>query len=291
VEAAHRADVAVVVVGDKGGLTPECTSGEFRDSARLTLPGVQAALVEAIAATGTPVVLVLVTGRPYAIPQLVDAVPVVLQAWLPGAEGAPALAEVLFGDTNPSGKLPITFPRHVGQVPIYYAHRPSGARSFFYGPYTDESNEPLFPFGFGLSYTTFAFENLSVAPESVATDGTVQVALDVVNTGARAGDEVVQLYTRTDGASVTRPVQELRGFRRVHLAPGQRKRVLFTLPVELLAYYDAKMQLVVEPATLHVMVGNSSQNLPVRGVCTLAGATRVLDQRTHYVCAVEVISV
>ncbi len=116
------------MVGDKAGLVPGCTSGEFRDSARLTLPGVQAALLKAIVATGTPVVLVLVTGRPYAIPELVDAVPAVLQAWLPGAEGAPALAEVLFGEVNPGGKLPITFPRHVGQVPIYYAHRPSGAR-------------------------------------------------------------------------------------------------------------------------------------------------------------------
>ncbi len=288
VEAARQAEVAVVVVGDKAGLTPDCTSGEFRDSAHLTLPGVQAALVEAIVATGTPVVLVLVTGRPYAIPALVEAVPAVLQAWLPGAEGAPALAEALFGDANPGGKLPITFPRHVGQVPIFYAHRPSGMRSFFLGPYMDESNEPLFPFGFGLSYTTFAFENLSVTPARVAMDGVVQVAVEVVNTGDRAGDEVVQLYTRTDGASLTRPVKELRGFRRVHLAPGERKHVTFTLPVELLAYYDAAMQLVVEPATVQVMVGNSSQHLPVRDVCTLSGATRVLGQRTHYACQVEV---
>lgn len=288
VEAARRAEVAVVVVGDKSGLTPECTTGEFRDSARLTLPGVQAALVDAIAATGTPVVLVLVTGRPYAIPEQVDAAAAVLQAWLPGAEGAPALAEALFGEANPSGKLPITVPRHVGQVPIYYAHRPSGLRSFLYGPYTDESNEPLFPFGFGLSYTAFAFESLSITPESPATDGVVQVALDVVNTGERSGDEVVQLYTRTEGASVTRPVQELRGFQRVHLEPGERKRVTFTLPVELLAYYDAEMQLAVEPATVQVMVGNSSRNLPLRGVCTLSGEKRVLGARSHYTCAVEV---
>lgn len=288
VEAARQAEVAVVVVGDKAGLTPACTSGEFRDSARLTLPGVQSALVDAIVATGTPVVLLLVTGRPYAIPELVEATQAVLQAWLPGAEGAPALAEVLFGETNPSGKLPITFPRHVGQAPIYYAHRPSGARSFLYGPYTDESNEPLFPFGFGLSYTTFGFENFAVTPESVATDAAVQVALDVVNTGNRAGDEVVQLYTRTDGASVTRPVQELRGFRRVHLEPGERKRVTFTLPVELLAYYDAQMQLAVEPATVQIMVGSSSCDLPLRGVCTLSGAKRVLGLRTHFVCPVGV---
>lgn len=290
VAAARRAEVAVVVVGDKAGLIPECTSGEFRDSAHLTLPGVQQALVEAVLATGTPVVLVLITGRPYAIPALVESAPAVVQAWLPGAEGAPALAEVLFGDVNPSGKLPITFPRHVGQVPIFYGHRPSGAKSFFYGPYADESNEPLFPFGFGLSYTSFAFENLAVTPERVATDGSVQVTVDVVNTGARAGDEVVQLYTRTDGASVTRPVQELRGFQRVSLQPRERKTVVFDLAVEQLAYYDREMQLVVEPAMVQVMVGASSAHLPLTATFAITGARRIVGQRSHYFCAVDVKS-
>lgn len=288
IDAARKAEVAILIAGDKAGLTPECTSGEFRDSAHLTLPGVQQALVEAILATGTPVVLVLVTGRPYAIPQLVDATPAVVQAWLPGAEGATALAEVLFGEVNPSGKLPITFPRHVGQVPIFYAHRPSGAKSFFYGPYMDESNEPLFPFGFGLSYTEFAFENLVITPEHVATDGEVQVSVEVVNVGSRAGEEVVQLYTRTDGASVTRPVKELRGFKRVLLAPGERKRIVFTLPAELFAYYDAEMQLAVEPAAVQVMIGDSSQNLPLHGTWSLVGSKRLLGQRTHYFCSAEV---
>jgi beta-glucosidase len=288
VEAARKAEVAVVVVGDKAGLIPECTSGEFRDSAHLTLPGVQQALVEAMLATGTPVVLVLVTGRPYAIPALVDAAPAVVQAWLPGAEGAPALAEVLFGDVNPSGKLPITFPRHAGQVPIFYGHRPSGAKSFFYGPYTDESNEPLFPFGFGLSYTSFAFEHLVVTPNSVGADGEVQVSVEVVNTGDRAGDEVVQLYTRTDGASVTRPVKELRGFKHIQLEPGERARVTFTLPVERLAYYDAALHLAVEPARVQVMVGNSAQNLPLQGSFAVAGDKRTVGQRTAYFCEVEV---
>ena len=288
VEAARKAEAAIVVVGDKAGLIPECTSGEFRDSAHLTLPGVQQALVEAILATGTPVVLVLVTGRPYAIPQLVEATPAVIEAWLPGAEGAPALAEVLFGDVNPGGKLPITFPRHVGQVPLFYAHRPSGARSFFYGPYMDESNEPLFPFGFGLSYTQFAFENLVVTPSSAATDGELQISVEVMNVGARAGEEVVQLYTRLEGASVTRPVKELKGFKRVHLEAGERKRVRFTLPVELLAYYDAAMQLAVEPATVQVMVGNSSAHLPLCATVALTGDKCVLAQRQVYFCNADV---
>lgn len=288
IEAARKAEVAIVVVGDKAGLTPECTSGEFRDSAHLTLPGVQQQLVAAILATGTPVVLVLVTGRPYAIPHLVDATPAVVEAWLPGAEGAPALAEALFGDVNPGGKLPITFPRHVGQVPLFYAHRPSGARSFFYGPYMDESNQPLFPFGFGLSYTQFAFENLTVTPD-VTTDGEVQASVDVINTGERSGDEVVQLYTRTEGASVTRPVKELRGFKRVHLQPGERKRVIFTLPVELLAYYDTTMHLVVEPVEVHIMVGNSSAHLPLCRSVRLTGTKRLITQRAAYFCHAAVM--
>jgi len=291
IAAARKADVAVVVVGDKSGLTPECTSGEFRDSAHLTLPGVQQDLVEAILATGTPVVLVLVTGRPYAIPHLVEASPAVIEAWLPGVEGAAALAEVLFGDVNPGGKLPITFPRHVGQVPLFYAHRPSGARSFFYGPYMDESNEPLFPFGFGLSYTRFAFEHLVVTPDKAPTDGEVQVSVEVINTGTRAGDEVVQVYTRTEGASVTRPVKELRGFQRVHLVPGERKRVTFMVPVELFAWYDAAMQRVVEPVAIQVMVGNSSAHLPLRATLTLTGDRRVIAQRRAWVGRVTVTSV
>jgi beta-glucosidase len=270
------------VVGDKAGLTPDCTSGEFRDSAQLTLPGVQQQLVEAILATGTPVVLVLVTGRPYAITPLVESTKAIVQAWLPGAEGAPALAEILFGDVNPSGKLPITFLRSVGQVPLFYAHRPSGARSFFYGPYTDESNAPLFPFGFGLSYTGFAFENLRVSPAQILADGAVTVTVDVVNTGTRTGDEVVQLYTRTDGASVTRPVQELRGFGRVSLQPGERKTVTFELAAEQLAYYNGAMQLTVEPTTVQVMVGNSAHHLPLTASFEIVGEKRLLDRRNTY---------
>lgn len=290
IEAARKAEVAVVVVGDKAGLTSECTSGEFRDSAHLTLPGVQQQLVEAILATGTPVALVLTTGRPYAIPRLVETTPAVVEAWLPGSEGASALADVLFGDANPGGKLPITFPRHVGQVPLFYAHRPSGARSFFYGPYMDESNQPLFPFGFGLSYTQFAFENLTVTPEAT-TNGAVQVSVEVINTGERSGDEVVQLYTRTEGASVTRPVKELRGFKRVHLDPGERKCIVFTLPVELIAYYDATMQLTVEPVTVHIMVGNSSVHLPLRASVRLTGEKWMITRRTVYFCEAEVMPV
>ena len=156
VSVAKQADVAIVVVGDKSGLIPDCSTGEFRDRATLGLPGVQQQLVEAVYATGTPTVVVLVNGRPFALPWIVEHVPALLEAWLPGEEGAEAVADMLFGDANPGGKLPVTVPRSAGQTPLFYSHRPSGARSFFYGPYVDESNAPLFPFGFGLSYTTFA---------------------------------------------------------------------------------------------------------------------------------------
>jgi len=155
----------------------------------------------------------------------------------------------------------------------------------------DESNEPLFPFGFGLSYTRFAFEHLVITPEKAPTDGEVQVSVEVINTGTRAGDEVVQLYTRTEGASVTRPVKELHGFQRVHLAPGERKRVTFTVPVELFAWYDAAMQRVVEPVAIQVMVGNSSAHLPLCATLTLIGDRRVIAHRRAWVCRVTVTSV
>lgn len=273
VEAAQAAEVAVVVVGDKSGLTLDCSTGEFRDRATLGLPGVQEELVRAIIATGTPVIMVLVNGRPFALPELVEQAAAVLEAWLPGEEGAAAIADVLFGDVNPGGKLPVTVPRSVGQVPIYYGQRPSGGRSFLYGPYVDESNEPLFPFGFGLSYTTFTLDDLHISVSEVTPSDTVEVQVRVRNTGSRAGDEVVQLYTRTNGASVTRPVKELRGFARVSLSPGETKTVTFRLPVAMLNYYDLQMRRVVEPGQIEVMVGTSARDIAASGVFTITGPT------------------
>jgi beta-glucosidase len=277
VEAAKKAEVAIVVVGDKSGLVPDCSTGEFRDRATLGLPGVQQELVEAIHATGTPVIVVLVNGRPFALPWIADNVPALLEAWLPGDEGAQAIADVLFGDVNPGGKLPVTVVRSAGQTPLFYNHRPSGARSFLYGPYVDESNQPLFPFGFGLSYTSFKIGNLHVTPDSVDPSGELTVSVDVTNTGEMAGDEVVQIYTRTDGASVTRPVKELRAFKRVELAPGETKTVVFTVPVAQMNYYNLDMRRVVEPAALTVMAGSSSQDIAETATVTIAGETLFLD--------------
>ena len=288
VEAARQADVAIVVVGDKSGLTDDCTSGEARDRADLGLPGVQQELVEAVAATGTPTVVVLVNGRPLSITWIAEHVPAIVEAWLPGEEGGGALADVLFGVVNPGGKLPMTFPRSVGQVPIYYGHKPSGGRSHWKTTYVDLSNEPLYPFGFGLSYTTFQLSDLRLDRQEAAADQTVSVTLEVTNTGNIAGDEVVQLYVRNDAASMTRPLKELMGFCRVHLAPGERRTVTFDLAVSQLAFLNRDMRWVVEPGQVRVMVGTSSADLPLTASFEITGDTVELGQQRVFASAVRV---
>lgn len=288
VEAARKAEVAVLVMGGKSGLTPDCTCGEFRDRADLGLPGVQEELVRAIYETGTPLVVVLVDGRPYAIPWIAEHVPAIVEAWLPGEEGGEAVADVLFGDHNPGGKLPITFPRAVGQVPIFHDHKPSGGRSFLYGDYVSLSAKPLFPFGHGLSYTQFEFENLRIAPTQVAPDGRVQISVDVKNVGERKGDEVVQLYIHDVVASVTRPIKELKGFKRITLEPGEKKTVIFTLAVSQLGFYDRRMALVVEPGTIDVMVGSSSEQIRLSGQFEIVGETTEIAAHKTFFSTVEV---
>jgi beta-glucosidase len=288
IEAARTCDVAVVVVGDRSGLTVECTSGETRDLANLKLPGVQEELVLAVAETGTPVVLVLASGRPYALTRLVDRVAAIVAIWLPGETGGEALAEALFGVANPGGKLPVTFPRSAGQIPIYYAHKPSGGHTEWWGDYVDERSAPLFPFGHGLSYTTFDYSNLAVDVRGAAEDGAVRVALDVRNAGDRAGDEVVQLYVKREHASVTRPVQELKGFRRIRLRPGGARRVAFDVPFDALAFYDPGMRRVVEPGEYEVLVGGSAADVRLRGRFEIAGETHVLSGPRKYFSAASV---
>ncbi len=279
VEAARAAQLAILVMGDKSGLTPDCSTGEFRDRSTLGLPGVQEELVRAVLETGTPVVVVLVNGRPCSIGWILEQASAVLEAWLPGEEGGHAIAAALLGKVNPGGKLPVTVVRNAGQVPLFYSHRPSGAKSFPHGPYVDESNAPLLPFGFGLSYTTFRIDNLRLDRDEVAPTGRVRIQVDVTNSGARTGDEVVQLYTRTDGASVTRPVKELRGFQRVTLRPGQSKTVQFDLSIAQMAYYDADMRLGVEPATVTVMVGSSSAEIAATAAFRIQGPALRLRRR------------
>jgi len=275
---ARQSEVAILIMGGKSGLTDGCTSGEARDRASLGLPGVQQALVEAIYETGTPVVVVLVDGRPLALPWIAAHVPALLHAWLPGEEGANAIADVLFGDANPSGRLPISVPRDVGQVPVYYNHKVSGGRSHWKGDYVELSARPLYPFGYGLSYTQFSYRNLSITPAEVAAGGSVAVSVEVTNVGAREGDEVVQLYVHLPAASVTRPVKELKGFARVPLAPGQTRRVTFHLAVNQLGFYDRRMQYVVEPGPVEVMVGSSSEDIRAAGSCAITGTATAVDK-------------
>lgn len=277
IEAARKAEVAILVVGDKAGLTDDCTSGEARDRAILDLPGVQAQLVKAIYDTGTPVVLLLVNGRPVTLGWMAEQIPAILECWFPSEEGAAAIKDVLFGDANPGGKLPISFPRAVGQVPVFYSHRPSGGRSHWKTDYVETSVKPLYPFGFGLSYTTFSLGNLRLT-ESASAGETVRIQIDVTNTGARAGDEVVQVYTHQYVERITRPLKELKGFHRLTLQSGETRTVTFHLPVNAQAFINAADQLVLAPGEVKVMVGNSSADLPATGHFIITGAETPVER-------------
>jgi beta-glucosidase len=283
VEAARKAQMAVVVVGDKAGLTDDCTSGESRDRADLQLSGVQSQLVKAIYDTGTPIVLVLINGRPVSLGWIAESVPAILEAWFPSEEGGNAVADVLFGDINPGGKLPITFPRTAGQVPIFYGVKPSGGRSHWKGDYVETSSKPLYPFGFGLSYTQFEFSNLRIDSASAPVGGEITVHVDVTNTGERSGDEVVQVYTHQYTTSVTRPIKELKGFQRVTIEPHQTKTVTFCLKVNQFGFHDLELNFVVEPGKVEVMVGNSSQDIQCVGEFEILGAkTEIHDTKVFF---------
>jgi beta-glucosidase len=288
VDAARGADVAIVVLGERSGLTPECTCGESRDRWDLALLGRQSELLHAVADTGTPVVLVLLAGRPQAIEAEAERCAAILQAWLPGDLGAEALADVLLGVTSPGGKLPVTIPRHVGQIPIYHGHKPTGGRSAWRDAYVDGSNLPLWPFGYGLSYSCFRIDGLTLDAAEMGTDGSVTARVRVTNIGDVAADEVVQLYIRGLDGSVTRPVRQLRGFRRVHLAPGAMCDVSFRLHAELFAFCGIDRQVAVEPGRQRIMVGSSSADITGECEVRITGSRRVLHDRQGYLAEVYV---
>jgi beta-glucosidase len=274
VAAASDADIAVVVVGDQAGLFGRGTVGEGCDRDDLELPGVQRRLVEDVLESGTPVVLVLLTGRPYSVGWALDRCAAVVQAFFPGEEGGPAVAGVLSGRVNPSGRLPVSLPRSGGAQPFSYLHAPLGGD----GDVTNLSSAPLRPFGFGLSYTTFGYEHLEVTGAPSTSVG-VQLSVRVRNTGAVEGDEVVQLYGRDVAASVTRPVAQLLGYLRVHLAPGQETVVTFDVPPGRLSFTARDGRRVVEPGGLELWVGTSTERA--------ATATAVLDGPVHPVTALD----
>ena len=248
---AKSSDVAIVVLGESNELVEE-----NRDVATLDLHGEQEALIEAIQATGTPVVCVLLNGRPLSINWVNDNVPAILEAWFPGEAGGRAVADVLFGAYNPAGRLPITFPKSVGQLPIYYNQKPSAIHR-----YVTESQDPLYAFGYGLSYTTFTYNNLQLSKSSITTEGDLQVSVEVTNTGDIAGEEVVQLYINDMYSSVTTPKKTLKGFTRIALEAGETKTVTFTLGVNELAIWNREMKKVVEPGEFKVMVGGNLQDV------------------------------
>lgn len=257
VKTAKQAEAIVLVIGTNESVSREAwADNHLGDAASLSLMGNQQELADALLQLGKPLVVVLMNGRPLAIPELAGHAPAILETWYTGQEGGTAIGEALFGDLNPGGKLPVSIPRSIGQLPVYYNRNPTSYRD-----YIDMTREPLWPFGYGLSYTTFTVNNVTVSPTTIGPAGRVDVTADVTNTGGVKGDEVVQLYVHQTVSSVTRPNKELRGFERVTLAPGEKKTVKFTLGPDALSLVNREMKRVVEPGRFEIMVGTGSTGL------------------------------
>jgi beta-glucosidase len=269
VAAAQSAEVTVLALGESAAM-----SGEASSRANIDIPGKQQQLLEAVAATGKPFVVVLMNGRPLTLEGVDVKSPAILEAWFPGIQAGNAIADVLFGKVDPGGKLPVTFPRSVGQIPLYYNHEPTGRPSDpenkYTSKYLDEPVTPLYPFGYGLSYTKFGFSNVSISSSSMSSHGVVEVSADVKNEGAVAGDEVVQLYIHDPVASIEQPVRRLRGFQRVTLEAGETQTVKFRLGPSDVGFYDEMGNLVVEPGQIEVFVGDSSE-APLAGTFEVTG--------------------
>ena len=257
VKIARKADAVILVLGENEQTSREAWAANHPgDRDNLDLLGAQDQLAKEILATGKPTVVLLLHGRPNSINYIAEHVPAILEGWYLGQEGGTAVADVLFGDYNPGGKLPISVPRSVGQLPDYYYQKPSAKRG-----YLGASSQPLFPFGWGLSYTTFKYSNLRLTPDTIGSEGQTKVSTEVTNTGSVRGDEVVQLYIHQTVSSVTRPVKELRGFRRVSLNPGETQSIEFTLRPRELSYLNRELQQVVETGTFELMIGGNSNEL------------------------------
>lgn len=257
VTTAQKSDVAIVVVG--------INEGEFQDRAKLSLPGHQEEMIKQIAATGKPITVVIVGGSAVTMNNWINEVTAIVDVWYPGDGGGNAVADVLFGDYNPAGRLPITFPIHEGQLPLYYNHKPTGRGD----NYRDLTGKPLFPFGYGLSYSTFEYGDLTFDTKKISTEGIATCRFNITNTGDYDGDEVVQLYIRDLIASVTRPVMELKGFQRIHLKKGETKEMTFTITPEMLTMLDEQMNRIVEPGEFRIMIGAASNDIRLREILTV----------------------
>jgi beta-glucosidase len=257
VRVAEEADVVLLAVGGNEHTAREAYAlDRMGDRASLHMVGRQDELVDAIAATGKPMVAFVFGGRPLVIDNLCDKSAAVFQCWYLGQETGRAVADVLFGDISPGGKLPITIPRSVGHLPVYYNYKPSARRGYLY-----DDISPLFPFGYGLSYTSFELSEPQLTDETIGIDESTRVEINVTNTGDRPGDEVVQLYIRDEFSSVTRPVKELKGFQRIHLEPGETRTVTLDVTPDQLAFWNLEMKRVVEPGEFRIMVGPNSVDL------------------------------
>jgi beta-glucosidase len=287
VQVARNADVAIVVVAGRSGLLRPATSGEGNDATNLDLTGVQQELVEALADTGTPLVVVVLSGRVHTLAAIARRADALLQVFPPGEEGGNGLADVLTGKVNPSARLPVSLPHSVGQVPNHVGFRAGGDRALLFGDYIDSPTSPLFAFGHGLSYTTFAYHNLTV--EAASTTEPIKVSIEVQNSGKRAGDEVVQLYYRDLVASVARPQRMLLGFARLSLTPGQACRVMFTVHPSRLAFYNPHMRFVTEPGAFTFSIGASSADIRAEQTVTLDGQIVEYQQRAVVDTKVEII--
>ena len=269
VDLARRSEAAVIVAGIE--------EGEFRDRADISLPGRQSEMIRRVAATGTPTIVVLIGGSAVTMSDWVDQVPAIVEAWYPGEAGGQAVAQVLLGDYNPAGRLPITFPQSVAQLPLYYNHKPTGRGD----DYLDMTGKPLFPFGYGLSYTSFEYRDLEISPSEIKPDGKASVKFKVRNSGAVAGDEVVQLYIKDLVSSVVRPVMELKAFRRVSFKPGETREISFDLSRDELSMLNAQMESVVEPGEIKIMIGRSSRDIRLRGFLKVVSGEDEDRRRYH----------
>lgn len=292
VAAANKSDVVVMTLGGNCGWF-DTTGGEGKDRSTLELPGVQQQLLETVAATGKPIILVLYGPGIFSMGWALDHVQAIIQAWLPGARGGESIAKAIYGEINPGGKLPVSVPRSVGQIPVVYNHRTGSGYGSEKGNlimgcgYVDSPDTPLLPFGFGLSYTEFELSNFVIESLEVPTDGQIRVSCTVTNTGACAGDEVVQLYYHYKDAWVTRPIKQLAGFKRVHLKSGEAKKLKFILDTAQLGFYNEDLEFVVEPGAMEMMIGTSSENILFNKEITLTGEVVNVLGRRKYSCRVE----
>jgi beta-glucosidase len=262
---ANQADVVILSIGERWNM-----SGEAKSRSNIHLPGIQEELVKAIQETGKPVVVLINAGRPLVFNWTADNVPAILYTWWLGSEAGNAIADVLFGDYNPSGKLPMTFPRDEGQIPIYYNHfntgRPAKNESDtnYVSAYIDLKNSPKFPFGFGLSYTSFQYSDLKLSSQKIKNTESIEVSLNISNTGKVAGEEVVQLYLHDKVGSVVRPIIELKDFQKIKLNAGETKTVKFIIDKEKLSFYNQELQWVTEPGEFEIMIGTSSADIRLK---------------------------